>query len=351
MRLMTSTMRDLTELPLPGEQTGGRLSRPLAPLLAFAGYLAVAVQLVLVARDHRELVWWAFDEAATRAELAVVARTTITPEFYRAQARGRCWRTAMPIRWTATCCSARSSGWPCRRILPLRSAPCDRRCAVPRARVSTRSKASITGHGTSMAHLGGAFLSDMMLIGDLRDLGRQGLVYIHGDEVDTALVALSAAGLGLTVGTLASGGASAPARFGASLIKSAIRSGHLSKALMRDVGRTARHAPADASWQWLTHVGTISTAVGPAASLRLLRHAETVEDIATISRLAPILGKHALAFEHALGKRLLLVAKSTLKLSGKLLVYLVGLLASLAAMLAGLVGNRLLARSIARIAG
>jgi hypothetical protein len=51
-----------------------------------------------------------------------------------------------------------------------------------------------------------AIVSDLVVVGDLRDLARQGIGWSRGEETDTVLVALSAAGVALTFAPALSGG-------------------------------------------------------------------------------------------------------------------------------------------------
>jgi hypothetical protein len=88
----------------------------------------------------------------------------------------------------------------------------------------------------------GALTGDVIGFGDLRDLALEGRKWLDGQEADTTVVALAAAGLALSAVTFTSLGSLLPVRNGLSVVKSASKAKVLSPALTASLGRTAAQA-------------------------------------------------------------------------------------------------------------
>ena len=133
-----------------------------------------------------------------------------------------------------------------------------------------------TGRADDGVGLGCAVASDLVVFGDVRDLTRQGVAWFRGDDTDEVLVALSAAGIALTL--------TPQLGAGTSLLKAARRAGTLSETLGKSVVRLAR----DRAWRplagFLTDAGRISLKVGPAKATRALQYVDDAEDLATVAR-------------------------------------------------------------------
>ncbi|WP_181706175.1 hypothetical protein [Chthonobacter rhizosphaerae] len=99
-----------------------------------------------------------------------------------------------------------------------------------------------TGAVDDGASLAGALAGDLVGIGDVRDLGREGWKLLDGQEPDVLVAGLSAAGLAVTAATWSSLGAATPARAGLTVLKAAARAGRLSANLAADLARLARRA-------------------------------------------------------------------------------------------------------------
>jgi hypothetical protein len=98
---------------------------------------------------------------------------------------------------------------------------------------------AVFGEGDTAASFGAALATDLMVIGDVRDLVRQAAAY---PDYDPVVVALAALGVGLTAATVSSAGAASPVKLGASVLKLAKRTGKLSIGLGDDLLRLARRA-------------------------------------------------------------------------------------------------------------
>ncbi len=72
-----------------------------------------------------------------------------------------------------------------------------------------------------------AGLSDLFVIGDVRDLGMEGYNYFNDNEVDKVVVALSSIGLVATGATIFSAGSTAPIKGAISFLKLAKKSGRM----------------------------------------------------------------------------------------------------------------------------
>jgi hypothetical protein len=174
----------------------------------------------------------------------------------------------------------------------------------------------ITGEPNDLAGFAGATTGDLMVYGDLRDLGREGWRYLRGEKSDALLMGLAAAGLAVTGVTYWSLGAATPVRAGSTLIKVARRTGRVSARLADDVTvllksrRTSRVAAA------LTDVAQIQRRAGTRVALESLRHADNVGDIAKAGKLVEKKGRSALAIFKTLGRGAIALGAGALAISG-----------------------------------
>ncbi|MFG1180362.1 hypothetical protein [Xanthobacter versatilis] len=188
----------------------------------------------------------------------------------------------------------------------------------------------ITGEPRDLSGLAGAATSDLMVWGDIRDAGREGLKLARGEEADELILGLSAVGIAVTAGTYATVGASLPVRIGISLVKVAKRTGHLSAALARSLTRAVREsvdfatlrrlaaAPAsvDAAsvkgavrtqrltdlTRMLDDAARIEAKAGTRAALEGLKVADSGRDLSRVARLAEAKGAQTLAIVKTLGR-------------------------------------------------
>src|SRR5690606_34146122 len=94
-----------------------------------------------------------------------------------------------------------------------------------------------SGRGEDAFGIGCAVASDLVVFGDVRDLTREGLAWLRGEEPDEVLMALSAAGIALTF--------TPQIGAGASLFKAARRAGALGDGFARSLVKLAR----DRAWR------------------------------------------------------------------------------------------------------
>jgi hypothetical protein len=231
----------------------------------------------------------------------------------------------------------------------------------------------VTGDTDDLASLGGSVASDLTVIGDLRDIATEGGAMVAGEPYDELVLALSGVGLAITTATWATGGAALPARIGASVLKTAKRSGRLAAPLIRELGVLARQAidmPAlrqelgaialtdvaairRAAGRHietargsrlivaLDHLSELTSRVGPEETLRLLPQIRSVAGLEQVAAMAKVLGKKTRAVIELTGKTSLRLFKRGWPLVRVLIVSLYALLASIPGWVAWRVTRRL----------
>ena len=224
----------------------------------------------------------------------------------------------------------------------------------------------VTGNADDAASLSGTVAGDLMVLGDVRDVVREGKHLAMGEHTDRLVLGLATAGLAVTAATYVSLGGLAPVRTGLTLVKDARKIGRLGEGLTAWAGRSARdmvdapmlqNAVASGSvWrprQTLSairaafraenagalvglakDVGRVGERSGIRAAQDTLRIAEGPDDVARAARLAGAKGIEMRAIIKLLGRGALLLAAGAFDLSlwvfGGLLA-LFGLLSSIKA--------------------
>ncbi|WFU76054.1 hypothetical protein [Bradyrhizobium sp. CB2312] len=98
----------------------------------------------------------------------------------------------------------------------------------------------ITGNADDVASLSGTVAGDLFVIGDIRDVVREGKHLAMGEDTDRLVLGLATAGLAVTAVTYVSVGGAAPVRAGLTLVKDARKVGRLGEGLAAWAGRSAR---------------------------------------------------------------------------------------------------------------
>src|SRR6478609_696160 len=98
----------------------------------------------------------------------------------------------------------------------------------------------VTGNADDVASLSGTVAGDLFVIGDIRDVVREGKHLAMGEETDRLVLGLAAAGLAVTAVPYVSVGGAAPVRAGLTLVKDARKVGRLGEGLAAWAGRSAR---------------------------------------------------------------------------------------------------------------
>jgi hypothetical protein len=98
----------------------------------------------------------------------------------------------------------------------------------------------VTGNADDVASLSGTVAGDLFVIGDIRDVVREGKHLAMGEDTDHLVLGLATAGLSVTAVTYVSVGGAAPVRAGLTLVKDARKVGRLGEGLAVWAGRSAR---------------------------------------------------------------------------------------------------------------
>ncbi len=238
----------------------------------------------------------------------------------------------------------------------------------------------VTGETDDLASLGGSVASDLTVVGDVRDIATEGGAMVAGEPYDELILILSGVGLGITSATWATGGAVLPARIGASVLKTAKRTGRLAAPLVDELGLLARKAvdvpmlKRDLAGTELTdvssmrriaahhvetlrgsrlmsaldHLSELTARVGPDETLRLLPHIRSVAGLEQVTAMAKVLGKKTRAVIELTGKTSLRLFKRGWPLARVLIVSLYALLASIPGWIAWRITRRLARFAFAR---
>ncbi len=91
----------------------------------------------------------------------------------------------------------------------------------------------ISGKVNDTYSLTGSIISDFTIIGDIRDIYKEGNRYLHDKPYDNFILSLSIIGLTLSTTTIISFGATAPLKSGISILKSSKKSKILTKSMQK----------------------------------------------------------------------------------------------------------------------
>ncbi|WP_420393512.1 hypothetical protein [Acuticoccus sp.] len=231
--------------------------------------------------------------------------------------------------------------------------------------------AYITGRADSAAGLAGAVVSDLTVVGDVRDIISEGGKAAVGEEYSRFLLTLAAIGLAAEGATVATGGSSLVVKAAVSVLKVAKRTGNLTAAftarLLRLASAATRQADAPATAvrtagvgatpiarvaaraelrSTLSAIGTAAENAGPADTVKLLRYVRTTDDARELATFTSRFGRRSRAVAELTGKTTLRAFRVSLR--GLRLLF--AFLYSFIAWLAGLIALRLVKRVLAGIA-
>lgn len=196
--------------------------------------------------------------------------------------------------------------------------------------------AYVTGEADTAAGLAGAVISDLTVVGDVRDLTIEGGKAISGQDYSEFLLAIAAVGLAAEGATLATGGGSLTLKAGASILKAAKRTGNLTvdfgrlllrqakeTRLVRTLTRPARTSDTVAGTlraarpetravarssdgagliKTVGTIGHVAEAAGPAETVRLMRYVRTAEDLDDVAGMSARFGRNTRAVIELTGK-------------------------------------------------
>ncbi|MBR0777917.1 hypothetical protein JQ625_24055 [Bradyrhizobium diazoefficiens] len=205
----------------------------------------------------------------------------------------------------------------------------------------------VTGTADDVASLSGTVAGDLFVIGDVRDVVREGKHLVMGEDTDRLVLGLAAAGLAVTAATYVSVGGAAPVRAGLTLVKDARKVGRLSEGLASWAGRSAREVvdtpmlqnavasgsvlrpgatmsaikaafraeKAGALMRLGKDVTRVAERTGTRGAMDTLRIAEGPKDVARAARLAEAQGGKTRAIMKLLGRGALLLATGAFDLA------------------------------------
>ena len=90
----------------------------------------------------------------------------------------------------------------------------------------------ISGKGDSAVGISGSMFADMTVVGDLRDLSKEGTKFIHSEKYDKIVLGVATVGVGLSASQLLSAGSTTPLKVGASVIKVAKKTGKITQSFL-----------------------------------------------------------------------------------------------------------------------
>jgi len=153
--------------------------------------------------------------------------------------------------------------------------------------VKSFARGLVSGETDDLAGLAGTVASDLLIIGDARDLLREGSRLAAGQPVDDLILAMAWVGPVATAGTYASAGAAAPVRVGLTVVKVARRMGRLSAEMAAWVNQAAVDI---VDWAKLRNAVGSASIVRPVAGWRAVRQAVRPDKAQALARLAEDVG-------------------------------------------------------------
>lgn len=212
-----------------------------------------------------------------------------------------------------------------------------------------------TGEIDGSASLAGALAADLTVIGDLRDLAREGSKMAQGEEHSDLILALAAAGVAITAATYVTAGGAAPARFGISVLKAARRTGAMTAEFAADLGRRVAKAASPVAGAapeanrgaralaalsgTATELRAVGSAVGAAETVRLMKYVRSVDDLPELRRFAERFGARSRAVAEMTGRASLRAFRTTVRFAELIARHLLAIALWLGGLLAGAVSN------------
>jgi hypothetical protein len=168
---------------------------------------------------------------------------------------------------------------------------------------SAGTRGFVTGEGEGTAGAVGAVVSDLTVVGDLRDATAQAGHYLNDEPVDETVLALSTAGIGLSGAMLATGGAAISLKAGVSVAKLAHRTGKMTKGFARSVAELARLRDTAKLQDTMKSLGAIAKAASPRGALTVMRNLDHVDELPRAEKVAVMMGKPTAGLFKVAGRR------------------------------------------------
>jgi hypothetical protein len=199
----------------------------------------------------------------------------------------------------------------------------EQHAAKASSRAASFARGFFTGKPEDVASAAGMLTGDMFVFGDVRDVVREGWRGYRGEEVDTLVLGLAGAGLAVTAGMYASGGAAAPARAGLSVVKAARRGGKISAPLVRLLKVETREGLV----AFVGNLGKVQSRTGMRGALDGLKISQHPKDVAKLATLAAAKGTKTRAVVKVLGRGAIFLGTSMFTLASWMFWALFNLLA------------------------
>jgi hypothetical protein len=135
---------------------------------------------------------------------------------------------------------------------------------------------AVSGRGDSIESLIGAIGADFFIVGDVRDLVIQSGRYVLDGETDEVILILSGVGIATTVVP--------EVDWVPSVLKAAKRAGALTKGLSKEIITLAKRGGGEALGTLFKDVRKIAQKSSPGGAMRMVRHADSADELAAMAR-------------------------------------------------------------------
>ncbi|MCP5432514.1 MAG: hypothetical protein H6923_04505 [Alphaproteobacteria bacterium] len=202
----------------------------------------------------------------------------------------------------------------------------------------------LTGEAESLAGMTGAVVSDLTVVGDIRDIAQEGSKLVQNEPYNELVLGLSVIGVAATGATIATGGATLPGRVGVTILKVASKANTLTvefartltrlvgnaveladlKQLLRTTKITDSAATRDAIAAYakslkgtelvpvLARIDDVQKNVGAVETVRLMRYVKSTDDLDDIAEMSKSLGKNTRGVIEITGKTSLRAFKTSM---------------------------------------
>jgi hypothetical protein len=160
--------------------------------------------------------------------------------------------------------------------------------ATAKRSLGSFARGLITGEAEDASGFAGTAVGDLFVLGDVRDVVREGGRLAAGGEADELVLGLACVGLAVTAATYATLGVGVPARVGLTAIKAARQTGRLGAGMAAWIGHSLREA---VDWTVLKRAVSRATVAEPAAAARGIREAVRTEKAQALVRFVGDVGR------------------------------------------------------------
>ena len=215
----------------------------------------------------------------------------------------------------------------------------------------------ISGKAKNGASLSGAIVCDFTIVGDVRDIYKEGSRYIAGESYNKFILGISLVGVALTASEIASFGATAPLKAGESIVKVAYKSGKLTKGFTKllekkleksidfkllkkvdfssfkttknSINAVVKSINPKPFKQLFNNLNTIRKNSSTIDTIKLLKYVDNEKDLQKLIKLSKKYKTNTVGVLKILDKRALRGAKIVTKYGTKFILNIIGLLLSI----------------------